>query len=863
MAFFTRLFGTDLMVSRGITLFSSIGTIYLTYKIGRELYNIYIGLIAAFFFAFSPYVVYSNLVGNFGGIFVFTLSASLYFLILAFKNDKYIHYLLFGLLLGASILLYRLSTVFLLTLPFLFVIIKSSEPLNKLLERTIVAYIGITLSLIPVLVYFTALTDFKYMNATNGIGLILYAYVLFIPVLIFSFILNKYILEKYDSLSKLIGTILITVLIYYSLTQIGSLLSIKERVFYGIVRQALYLVVPSFLFIGYYIKSTFKNQKLNEKIIISLWFLILYFVFQGIFMPPFSNVVKIENNLENFFTVLLILFTIPVLYFVEINENMLDNTGFSDTLIVYVFATLLAFNLQHVQWLVGYFNNYTVIVSLMSAVVLFKIYNWIKTNETLARNVMLYFFIALIIISSIFATSIYATVPSSDRGLELSTVKDVSNYISHNTKQNDEIFTAATIFAVYAERKIVFNIIHPLAYMTPDGRGISDPLPYPHISKIIDQFEINQTKYIIADLRTISLFLSNKQPDLRDYIYKNYRLEKTIDNVKIYKRISINNNSTHHEYFDSFDSNKWKTDSYSSYGIGWRADWSNIHPVLLDQQTYIKYHFNFSGQYDNVALELTGNRRNLRNNLTVYISPDNLSYTKLIEFDSVGDSIKTANIASFIKNNQTWIEFRFYQSSKSDGIPRILDFSITAIPKNNETPLVMLSDKQTVLSKKNIKYNTANLLIESSFEHYKNSNNPPIAWAFTSNNGGVSQIDTNSFDGNYSYRVNIKNATNGIADMSQTIKINGSTYYRFSIAYNHSGSGNALAFIQWFDENMNKIGEDKLNLTALNSWDNAYIEQVTTPNTKYGKIILRYMTTKGDVGTVWFDDVKFVTASND
>ena len=230
LAFFTRLFGTDLMVSRGITLFSSIGTIYLTYKIGRELYNIYIGLIAAFFFAFSPYVVYSNLVGNFGGIFVFTLSASLYFLILAFKNDKYIHYLLFGLLLGASILLYRLSTVFLLTLPFLFVIIKSSEPLNKLLERTIVAYIGITLSLIPVLVYFTALTDFKYMNATNGIGLILYAYVLFIPVLIFSFILNKYILEKYDSLSKLIGTILITVLIYYSLTQIGSLLSIKERV---------------------------------------------------------------------------------------------------------------------------------------------------------------------------------------------------------------------------------------------------------------------------------------------------------------------------------------------------------------------------------------------------------------------------------------------------------------------------------------------------------------------------------------------------------------------------------------------------------------------------------------------------------
>ena len=61
-----------------------------------------------------------------------------------------------------------------------------------------------------------------------------------------------------------------------------------------------------------------------------------------------------------------------------------------------------------------------------------------------------------------------------------------------------------------------------------------------------------------------------------------------------FEMLSVNPSKTvysdkYAKYSDNFDTDKWNNESHSFYGVGWRADWSNIHPTLLNQQTYLSH----------------------------------------------------------------------------------------------------------------------------------------------------------------------------------------------------------------------------------------------------------------------------------
>lgn len=315
-------------------------------------------------------------------------------------------------------------------------------------------------------------------------------------------------------------------------------------------------------------------------------------------------------------------------------------------------------------------------------------------------------------------------------------------------------------------------------------------------------------------------------------------------------------------YSDNFDTDKWNTDKISSDGIDRSKGIIHtkyvLYPTVMDSQSYVRYHLNFSNAPNESTITVTGNRRDVEHSLSVWASADNKTYTKIIEF---AEETKQADITNYIEDNQTWIEFRFFRSSKGENMPRILDFSITAVPKNNQTVEITPFGKDgrqqsgTILS-----YNSANLLSEPSFEHYKDLTNPPIAWSFTSSNSGTPYIDNTGFDGNYSYRVSAQNTREGVADMSQLFDFNENEYYRLNAAYKQSGSGNATILVQWFGDDWKLIREDKLDLAATNQWDTRSIEKITPLNTKHGKVILRYQTKAGDSGMVWFDDIKLQAA---
>jgi len=317
-------------------------------------------------------------------------------------------------------------------------------------------------------------------------------------------------------------------------------------------------------------------------------------------------------------------------------------------------------------------------------------------------------------------------------------------------------------------------------------------------------------------------------------------------------------------YSDDFDTDKWNTDKISSDGIDRSKGIIHtkyvLYPAVMDSQTYVRYHLNFSNAPNKSIITVTGNRRDTEHNLTIWASQNNNTYTKIIEFEMPTRITKQADITSYIKDNQIWIEFRFFRSSEGENTPRILEFSITAVPKNNQSIEITPFGKDECKSSGTIlRYDPSNLLSESSFEHYKDTDKTPIVWSFTSSNSGTASIDDTGFDGNYSYRVSVQNAREGFADMSQVFDLSENGYYRLNVTHRQSGSGNATVVVQWFGEDWKLIREDKLNLTATNIWDTSSIEKITPPNAMHGKVILRYKTKTGDSGMVWFDDITLQT----
>jgi len=91
-------------VGKFITLIFSIGTIFLTYVIGKYLFNQKIGLMSALLLAFSPIMVkLSGQILMDTSVFFFSL-LTIWFYLKAFKTGKNIYYALSGLSLGLSLL---------------------------------------------------------------------------------------------------------------------------------------------------------------------------------------------------------------------------------------------------------------------------------------------------------------------------------------------------------------------------------------------------------------------------------------------------------------------------------------------------------------------------------------------------------------------------------------------------------------------------------------------------------------------------------------------------------------------------------------------------------------------------------------
>ena len=601
--------------------------------------------------------------------------------------------------------------------------------------------------------------------------------------------------------------------------------------------------------------------------------ILAYYLYTWDVLPPKNGygILPIDNHETQIFTILLVCFVILTIYYLNSNIKLNENTKHSNKILIWWFlSTTIFYVFIKKLWYADYFAEFTPVMSLMSSVALVSIFSssininklqslsfsHLKTLKLLHKHSYI-FYTLLVVISAIFAANVYYSVDNPDRAISMSTNLNVATYINENTFENEYIFTAVPVFSVEANRPIIYNIAHPLMYLTPR----EEPMPYdpnnivPNTSEIINYLDENKIKYVVADKRTKAIFLSDKHPDIQNYITSNYFTETVIDNVHIYRFVKKNKNGT---YSENFETERWKKESSSFYGLkrssafGGDGNRSALHPISTDEVSFVRYIFNFSTQIDSAILEVAGNKRENMHSCTVWISRDNLTYEKIIEFNEVVDTIKIFELSNYTTENQIWLEFRLFKNSTGKNTPRMYNFAITTNSINNTA--IDIKPYNSDFNEQ-IHYNTENLIQEPSFEHYKDSDNPPIAWSFISNNGVVAHIDDTGFDGNYSYRVSVQNAREGGADMSQIFDLDGNTSYRLNATHKQSGNGNAAILIQWFNYDWKLVGVDKLDLAAKEQWDTSSIEKIIPTDTMHGKVILQYQTTAGDSGIAWFDNI--------
>ncbi len=205
--------------------------------------------------------------------------------------------------------------------------------------------------------------------------------------------------------------------------------------------------------------------------------------------------------------------------------------------------------------------------------------------------------------------------------------------------------------------------------------------------------------YFIISLLTIGLILVDAKPidsvGISGPIYKSYTysiesytvpgfLFEDSGNLARYEIITLgipNFNRT--IYSDNFDAVNWKNDSltYSCIDNSTKVDKNDsvLYPISNDRICSIKYNFKNLNNFETLFLEIDGTRRDWLHNITVWISEDNQTYQKVIESNDINRKIVQADITKNIQNNQIWVDFRLYKSSKGNNTPRITNFSIKGI----------------------------------------------------------------------------------------------------------------------------------------------------------------------------------------
>ncbi len=323
MAPFLWLFNYDPVGPAVMVALFGIATVYLVYRVGKDLFNDATGIIASILYAISPLVIaYSRSSWNPNPMPFFSL-ITLFILYKTAQKPKWKYFLLIGLLLGVSIQLhYQAAVLMLIVFIFLFVarylILKKIEYLD-LLKYYFQMLVGIIVGISPFLLFeirhgfpntrtilnfvFSNNLHEKYIEGSSFASIIFNVFFRIFGRLLTRFPPPEQISVQGNILlqSWQIGTIVIALLSLYILIKVKnkiivalfSIWLIVGILSFGFYKKPIYDYYFAFMFplpfllIGNFITELFRNKKYLYSVRIISVLIFLFFLIFNLMGEPF------------------------------------------------------------------------------------------------------------------------------------------------------------------------------------------------------------------------------------------------------------------------------------------------------------------------------------------------------------------------------------------------------------------------------------------------------------------------------------------------------------------------------------------------------------------------------------------------
>ena len=485
LALFVKVFGYDILTGRLLAIVSAVVICFFIFKIGRKLYNREVGLVAALIYCLSPFFIYQDVIGYLRTATMLWVPISVYCLILAIKGNRLRYYLLSGIFIGIAMLFYRGHAIYLMLCPVALFYIHPQQ-IRNLFKNTAVLVVGCCLPVVPVLVYFILQTDLEWM-------------------------LFHYQVPFYITIASHTAVPGGEEVLYFVA---------KSRSVYCIFRHALYLGVPVLVYFSLLLKNLIKSRKVFLVAVAAMWAFIIYLAVYGKFtewygygQPPMPAAYPLV-----FFCLLGSVSLLGFLFVVDrrFGSDAKPNLGFANVLLVaWFFCASALFVVAPDRTELG-----TLPATIMATVAIYALFRQRKTG---VWRIVVGLFVVLLAASAAFAGFAYVNTPNPDFGIAMSTLKDAGAYIERNTSPDEEIFTCIPAFAVQANRRIVFDISHPLTYVAYGDHPWEGYDPYgttPSTTEIAEYMKANKTRYVVWERRAGSIV--GRHPELVSFILGNY-----------------------------------------------------------------------------------------------------------------------------------------------------------------------------------------------------------------------------------------------------------------------------------------------------------------------------------------------------
>jgi len=171
LAFLYALWGTSLWVGRLFGLAVGLGSVAMTYLLGRRIFNTKVGLIAALLQSIYPVMIYFESELLLDPLFTLLLQLAVYRLLIWWESKKTKDALLTGLLVGLASITRPTALIFIPLIVFLLIL--TFKPARLWVKQTIVFILAASLVIAPLLVRNLIVADDPVLIASQG-GINLY-----------------------------------------------------------------------------------------------------------------------------------------------------------------------------------------------------------------------------------------------------------------------------------------------------------------------------------------------------------------------------------------------------------------------------------------------------------------------------------------------------------------------------------------------------------------------------------------------------------------------------------------------------------------------------------------------------------------